>query len=471
MVVGAPDYGIQGWKEDQGHAYVYRRDDSSNEYEMIQEFAGFHTDSDNGFDGFGFAVDMSADGNTILVAAGSDWYNGGYIRMFKRSDSSSSYEQYVSTHFMSLSRISDIIRILFQHRYGSDIFGFGATDYGENGFARWAAMSPDASYIVGCEDDYTSSNRLCDVLKDNGTAYTLFQGEINADDRSEWAGWAKAGGFSEDGSVMVLASWADDEELGGIRVYQNNGTAYNVQQEIWKRCRQMAVTPDGNTMACGQPFGGLYDSEGNPGIVWVYSRSDASQNFTLKGSKIQNENPDRDLDMDSTTFGRSVDMSDDGNTVVVGAMEYYSNHHEGFAATYKYMGDQWVHVDEWHGTHNGDHFGYEVSISGDAQTVAVGSSPAFQDYEDVGTAYLNIYTLQSDDDDDDDDSDSSFPAYGIALLAVGGVALVAAAVVVTIFTVKGGGIFSSAASQVTQGTNQGRGQGRGLEMQDPKHNL
>ena len=113
MVVGAPDYGIQGWKEDQGHAYVYRRDDSSNEYEMIQEFAGFHTDSDNGFDGFGFAVDMSADGNTILVAAGSNWYNGGYIRMFKRSDSSSSYEQYVSIHFMSLSPASHYIRILF----------------------------------------------------------------------------------------------------------------------------------------------------------------------------------------------------------------------------------------------------------------------------------------------------------------------------------------------------------------------
>ena len=80
---------------------------------MIQEFAGFHTDSDNGFDGFGFAVDMSADGNTILVAAGSNWYNGGYIRMFKRSDSSSSYEQYVSIHFMSLSRISLYSNIIF----------------------------------------------------------------------------------------------------------------------------------------------------------------------------------------------------------------------------------------------------------------------------------------------------------------------------------------------------------------------
>lgn len=63
---------------------------------MIQEFAGFHTDSDNGFDGFGFAVDMSADGNTTLVGAGNNNFNGGYIRMFKRFNSSSSYEQYVS---------------------------------------------------------------------------------------------------------------------------------------------------------------------------------------------------------------------------------------------------------------------------------------------------------------------------------------------------------------------------------------
>ena len=99
MVMGAPDMGPNGWKEVQGHVYVYEKDDSSNEYEMIQEFAGFHEDSEVGFDTFGWAVDMSVDGNTILVAAGQGWYSGGYVRVFKRSDSSSSYEQYVVFFF------------------------------------------------------------------------------------------------------------------------------------------------------------------------------------------------------------------------------------------------------------------------------------------------------------------------------------------------------------------------------------
>ena len=73
-----------------------------------------------------------------------------------------------------------------------------------------------------------------------------------------------------------------------------------------------------------------------------------------------------------TYAGGSVDIDDDGNTLVVGA--YKTNTERGSVLIYDFNGTVWVQRGQTlNGVNNYDQFGFDVSISNDGNTIAVGS--------------------------------------------------------------------------------------------------
>jgi hypothetical protein len=73
-----------------------------------------------------------------------------------------------------------------------------------------------------------------------------------------------------------------------------------------------------------------------------------------------------------TYAGGSVDIDDDGNSLVVGA--YKSNTERGSVLVYDFNGTGWVQRGQTlNGVNNYDQFGFDVSMSNDGNTIAVGS--------------------------------------------------------------------------------------------------
>jgi len=126
----------------------------------------------------------------------------------------------------------------------------------------------------------------------------------------------------------------------------------------------VALSSDGSTLAIGAPFndgGGI-----NSGHVRIYKN--VSGLWTQIGADLNGDAKD-------DHFGYSVDISNDGNTVAIGA-RYNSrlSHHRGHVKIFELVKGSWKQVGaDIQGEESGDQSGHSVSISGDGTTVAIGA--------------------------------------------------------------------------------------------------
>lgn len=184
---------------------------------------------------------------------------------------------------------------------------------------------------------------------------------------------------SADGSTLAVGSLRSNGDQGAVTVFARSGGKW-VQQEIladengakkdWFGY-SMAISKDGNTLVIGAVYA---DVSGNAdqGNVHVYARSGGAwklqKTLTGEGGAA------------GDVFGVSVAISDDGNTVAVGAAgdDVGSVVDKGSASVFVRKGTEWsaeqVLVDD-----NGAakaNFGSSVSLSSDGNTLAVGGPNA-----------------------------------------------------------------------------------------------
>ena len=121
----------------------------------------------------------------------------------------------------------------------------------------------------------------------------------------------------------------------------------------------IALSNTGNTLAIGAPN---YNS--NEGQVWVYTRS---------GSTWSVEDELTVTGIGGSRFGVSVDLSNDGDTLVAGAV--FDDSLTGAAWVFTRTGSTWNSPTKLLGTgvSTGEEFGYSVGISGDGYTLAIGA--------------------------------------------------------------------------------------------------
>ncbi|RLB46954.1 MAG: hypothetical protein DRJ42_26480, partial [Deltaproteobacteria bacterium] len=200
-------------------------------------------------------------------------------------------------------------------------------------------------------------------------------------------------------SVAELPTWVQEEYLKASNAGADDAFGSSV-----------ALSADGNTLAVGAPLeksaasdiGGLQsdDTASNAGAVYVFTR--AGEMWTQQ-AYIKASNTDVD-----DSFGGSVSLSADGNTLAVGAMgeasaantidgDQSNNSASDAGAVYVFtrVGETWAQQAyvKASNTDAEDFFGGSVSLSADGDTLAVGA-------RGEGSATTNINGDESDDEAD-----------------------------------------------------------------------
>jgi hypothetical protein len=227
-------------------------------------------------------------------------------------------------------------------------------------------------------------------------------------DAGEWFGCDVA--LSEDGNLLAVGAPGGiyDEQpadfaetTGAVYMFVRNGQGEWAQQAHVKASNadlkdffggSVALTGDGNTLAVGAPGEGssttgidgdsLDDSIEWAGAVYVFARDDEDQ--WLQQAYVKASNTDQ-----GDMFGHGVALSNDGNTLAVGAHGEDSNataingsQANGpageYGAVYVFTRNglaEWSQqayiktssIDDW------DSLGYSVTLSGDGNTLAAGA--------------------------------------------------------------------------------------------------
>ena len=195
--------------------------------------------------------------------------------------------------------------------------------------------------------------------------------------------------MSRDGSIIAIGAPNNDavpNDSGHVRVYRLvNQTWTQMGADIDGTIAQdffgqaVSLSANGMILAVGAPDHN-YNSISNNGQVKIFR-----WNGTTWGSG-ELINPTIHQTTQNLNFGAALQLSDDGNTIVIGGRGYATS--QGVFYVYKYEEGAWNHKHSEFGQATGDALGYSVSISGDGLRVAGGANnPDGTSY--VRTLYYN----------------------------------------------------------------------------------
>ena len=146
--------------------------------------------------------------------------------------------------------------------------------------------------------------------------------------------------------------------------------------------KSIAMDGSGNRIIMGAEYGGWAHGQ-------VFGPSSASGSFT--GSSYYGH------------FGSDVDISEDGNRIVVGADAFQSGSTKnvGEVSVYEYTAGDWIHLGlSLSGDIQHEKFGQSVSMYGDGNNVAV-SSPGAGDVACIGIKNGKVQAFSYSDIDDE----------------------------------------------------------------------
>ncbi len=296
-------------------------------------------------DGFGYAVSLSSDGNTLAVGAISEdsvatgiggnqadntAANAGAVYVFVRAGTTWTQQAYVKA----------------SNAGASDNFGFSVSLSSDGNTLAVGAYAED-SIATGID-----GNQADNIFIDSGAVYV----------------------FSRVGAV-----WTQQAYVKASNTNANDRFGSSV-----------SLSSDGNTLAVGAFFedsaatgidGSQADGINNAGAAYVFNRAGSTwtQQAYVKASNTGA----------GDQFGYAVSLSSDGNTLAVGAWIEASAAtgidgdqadntlgNAGAAYVFSRTGTAWTQQAyvKASNTAAGESFGFAVSISGDGNTLAVGAS-------------------------------------------------------------------------------------------------
>src|SRR5262249_45780917 len=140
--------------------------------------------------------------------------------------------------------------------------------------------------------------------------------------------------LSSDGSTALVSGSGDDGGAGAVRVFTRSGHTWSQQAKLTGTeganhsfGRDVALSSDGGTAVIGDP-----GARGGLGVAWVFTRAGASWSTqaALAGSDA----------VGRARTGRSVAVSADGDTALVGA--WNDNGATGAAWVFTRSGTAWT---------------------------------------------------------------------------------------------------------------------------------
>jgi hypothetical protein len=375
LVVGAP--GLYGNTDREGHVKVYRMTDDGGgtRTQLGQTIYGNATG-----DLFGYSVDVTPEGNVIIVGSPGYWdYNDrpGYVRVSSLDGDTGTWKQ-----------------------VGQDIAGEAIGDY----FGYSVSISDDGETIAvgapfnnGTNGEDSGHVRIY-RLADDGASWEQIGEDIDV--AGDYSGTSVS--LSANGSIVAIGaqdtgfqvkvyridggglSWEQlGESICGGNEYDNFG--WSVDASIY--CNNeydnfgwsVDISPDGNSLAVG-----TYVING-PGYVKVFSLENGGDDLGAADWKQVGLTITGEANGDA--FGYSVSLSDDANTLAVGAP--FANGKDGDdvgrVSIYR-MADSELEFSLWkqigeniEGEAAYDKSGWSVSLSANGTTVAIGSPGGMND--------------------------------------------------------------------------------------------
>jgi hypothetical protein len=328
------------------------------------------------FDQFGSSISISNDGNTAIVGAASESTGGervGAIYIFNRSE----------------------------RGVWSETRKLQARDWAEMDEYGWSvAISGDGrTAIVGAHREHYDFSQ-------SGAAYILSlytdgiwyeELKIGASDRGASYRFGTSVAISDDGNTVIVgAPWArvGSDQAGMAYIFTRSGYGVWPQTHKLKASDSsdldrfgysVAITGDGNTVAIGANAKGDSNSVGG---AYIFTRSEEGE-YVEQGNLQASDKQIYDY------FGGSISISNDGNTVIVGA--YYKSLDFnadpivfGAGAAYVFTRSEqgvWSEQQKIQSSDlaDRDRFGTSVSLSNDGRTAIVGAQG---NNSDAGAAYI-----------------------------------------------------------------------------------
>jgi alpha-tubulin suppressor-like RCC1 family protein len=238
-------------------------------------------------------------------------------------------------------------------------------------------------FIGAHADDHSTTN--------SGSVYIykrVAQGNWTLEQRIDGGGASYRYGYNDvnnDGDKLIIGSYGypGSGNVGRAWYYTRSGTTWSLQDELVAPTTSAYGTSVGMNSAGTRAIIGGYNHSSNKGRADIWNYSGGSWSI---GAGFTGENA-------SDKFGWNVDMSNDGNTVVVGAPQYSSGGGEGRAYIYTTSdGTNWSLLKTLSNQTANEQFGFSVQISGDGNTVVIGAAKNDDGVTDGGRSYVYVKT-------------------------------------------------------------------------------
>ena len=323
-------------------------------------------------DQFGYSVALSSDGNTAIIGAHGDddkTTNAGAAYIFVRTGTNWSYQA----------------KLLASDGQASDYFGWSVAISGDGNTA-----------IIGAygDDDKTTDAGAAYIYVRTGTNWS-YQAKLLASDGQGSDNFGISVALSSDGNTAIIGAYGDDDkgdEAGSAYIYVRSGTSWSYQAKLLASDGQggdqfgwsVALSSDGNTAIIGAYLDD--DKATNAGAAYIFVRT--GTNWSYQAKLLASDGQGSDY------FGNSVALSSDGNTAIIGA---HGDDDKGTDAGAAYIfirsGTDWTQQTKLLASdgETNDNFGRSVAISGDGNTAIIGVY--VDDNErgnDAGSAYIFI---------------------------------------------------------------------------------
>ena len=340
----------------------------------------------NTLENFGSVIDLSNDGNTVIVGA--------------PGDGTSAYKGYVKVYDSVATPVSDWSKV------GSNISGQYMGD--KHGWS--VAMSSDGSRVAIGAPEHDNDRGYVRVYDYVGTTWTQIGQDIDGESTGDHSGWDVA--MSSDGSRVAIGAYKNQGtgyEAGHVRVWEYSastwtqiGSDIDAENAGDESGYSVAMSSDGSIVAIGaHTNNGAAGGNSGHVRVWEYSAS----TWSRIGQDIDGENG-------SDNSGTSVAISSDGYRVAIGADDNIGAglSNSGHVRVWEYDGTTWTQIgQDINGESQYTQSGFSVAMSSDGSRVAIGgignqsSAGHVRVWEYDGTTWTQI----GQDIDGENSSDNS----------------------------------------------------------------
>ena len=264
------------------------------------------------------------------------------------------------------------------------------------------------------------------------------QQKLLASDQASYDYFGYSVGLSSEGNTAIIGAYGESTspnvQNGAVYIFTRVGATWSQQQKLLANDREnsalfgnsVAISADGNTVLIGA-IGEDTSPNTDNGAAYVFTRSGTT--WTQQSKLTASDAATADV------FGRSVSLSSNGDTAIVGARLEDTSPSSGNGAAYVFTrsGGSWTEQQKLTASdaESDDFFGTSVALSADGNTAIVGATGEDTSPEVLnGAAYVftrsgSVWTQQQKLTASDLESSASFGT-SVSLSSDGNTAIVGA---------------------------------------------